>query len=85
MVLVLSHLREVSSSISIHALRRIFFLFISKLHVIKYCRLADLIALFVSFLSCGYTHLGFGAFRTVIGFGLVQLRFHVTLGDAITQ
>ena len=29
--------------------------------------------------SCGYPHLGFGAFRRVNGLGLVQLRFHVTL------
>ena len=34
---------------------------------------------------CGYTHFGFGAFRKVNGLGLVQLRFHVTLGDAVTQ
>ena len=34
--------------------------------------------------SCGYTHLGFGASRRVNGLGLVQLRFHVTLGDAVT-
>ena len=31
------------------------------------------------------THLGFGAFRRVYGLGLVQLRFHVTLRDAVTQ
>ena len=35
--------------------------------------------------SCGYTHLGFGAFRRVNGLGWVQLRFHFTLGDAVTQ
>ena len=35
--------------------------------------------------SHGYTHRGFGAFRRVNGLGLVQLRFHVTLGDAVTQ
>ena len=38
---------------------------------------------FRSHSSCGYTHLGFRAFRRVNGLGLVQLRFHVTLGDAI--
>ena len=37
------------------------------------------------YISCGYTHLGFGAFRRVNGLGWVQLRFHVTLGDAVTQ
>ena len=32
------------------------------------------------------THtLGFGASRRVSGLGLVKLRFHVTLGDAVTQ
>ena len=36
-------------------------------------------------ISCGYTHLGFGVFRRVNGLGLVQLRFHVTLGDAVTR
>ena len=35
--------------------------------------------------SRGYTHLGFGALRRVNGLGWVQLRFHVTLGDAVTQ
>ena len=28
---------------------------------------------------------GFGASRRVNGLGLVKLRFHVTLGDAVTQ
>ena len=37
------------------------------------------------FNSRGYTHLGFGTFRRVNGLGWVQLRFHVTLGDAVTQ
>ena len=37
------------------------------------------------FISHGYTHLGFGAFRRVNGLSWVQLRFHVTLGDAVTQ
>ena len=36
-------------------------------------------------ISCGYTHLGFGAFRKVNGLGLVQLSFQVTIGDAVTQ
>ena len=35
--------------------------------------------------SGGYTHLGFGALRRVNGLGLVKLRFHVTLGDAVPQ
>ena len=35
--------------------------------------------------SGDYTHLGFGALRRVNGLGLVKLRFHVTLGDAVTQ
>ena len=35
--------------------------------------------------SGGYTHLGFGALRRVHGLGLVKLRFHITLGDAVTQ
>ena len=35
--------------------------------------------------SCGYTHFGFGTFRRINGLDLVQLRFHVTLGDAVTQ
>ena len=34
----------------------------------------------ISLISGGYTHLGFGALRSVNGFGLVKLRFHVTLG-----
>ena len=34
--------------------------------------------------SRGYTHLGFGALLRVNGLGLVKLRFHVTLGDAVT-
>ena len=36
-------------------------------------------------ISCGYTHLGFGAIRRVNGLGLVQLRFYVTLRDAVIQ
>ena len=36
-------------------------------------------------MSCGYTHLGFEVFLRVNGLGCVQLRFHVTLGDAVTQ
>ena len=36
-------------------------------------------------ISCGYTHLGFGVFRRVNGLGWDQPRFHVTLGDAVTQ
>ena len=36
-------------------------------------------------ISRGYTHLGFGAFRRVNGLGLVKLKFHFTLGDAVTQ
>ena len=35
--------------------------------------------------SGDYTHLGFGALRRVNGLGLVKLRFHVTLRDAVTQ
>ena len=35
--------------------------------------------------SRGYTHFGFGALRRVNGLGWVKLRFHVTLGDAVTQ
>ena len=34
---------------------------------------------------CGSAHLGLGAFQRVNGLGLVQLRFHVTLGDTGTQ
>ena len=49
---ILPHLHEVSLSISIHVLRG-FFLFISKL-CIKYCRLACLMALFVSLHVCLY-------------------------------
>ena len=37
----------------------------------------------ISNISCGYTHLGFGAFRRVNGLGLVQVRFYVTPGDAV--
>ena len=36
-------------------------------------------------ISCGYTHLGFGAFQRVNGFGWDQLRFHVTLWDTVTR
>ena len=36
-------------------------------------------------ISRGYTHLGFGALRRVNGLGLVKLRFHVALGDAVTE
>ena len=35
--------------------------------------------------SGGYTHLGFEVLQRVNGLGLVKLRFHVTLGDAVTQ
>ena len=35
--------------------------------------------------SGGYVHLGFGALQRVNGLGLVKLRFHVTLGDAVSQ
>ena len=35
--------------------------------------------------SSGYTHVGFGALQRVNGLGLVQLRFHVTIGDAVAQ
>ena len=38
-----------------------------------------------SYISGDYTHLGFGALCWVNGLGLVKLRFHVTLGDAVTQ
>ena len=38
-----------------------------------------------SYISGGYTHLGFGALCWVNGLGLVKLRFHVTFGDAVTQ
>ena len=32
-----------------------------------------------------FISLGFGALQRVNGLGWVQLRFHVTLGDAVTQ
>ena len=38
-----------------------------------------------NYLSRGYTHLGFEVFQRVNGLGLVQLRFHITLGYAVTQ
>ena len=41
--------------------------------------------IFAPFISCGYTPLGFGDFWRVNGLRLVQLRFHVTHGDAVTQ
>ena len=41
---------------------------------------------FVPRIIVAVTHtLGFGASRRVSGLGLVKLRFHVTLGDAVTQ
>ena len=36
-------------------------------------------------ISCGYTHLGFGVFWWLNGLGLVQLSFHVILGDVVTK
>ena len=38
-----------------------------------------------SYYSRDYAHLGFGALRRVNGLGLVELRFLLTLGDAVSQ